>query len=129
MMAPQALHMMNDGMLARLLFLLVVRIHYESSFFFFSSRRRHTRWNCDWSSDVSLPISPDDVMKSLCEEAEEGWKELTKKATSAAGEADKLLKANKPEEAVALLESHPISCLRVRPFFECMNKARAEQDR
>src|SRR5689334_1934789 len=21
-------------------------------FFFFSSRRRHTRWNCDWSSDV-----------------------------------------------------------------------------
>src|SRR6267143_2759123 len=24
--------------------------------FFFSSRRRHTRWNCDWSSDVCLPI-------------------------------------------------------------------------
>src|SRR5689334_23524240 len=23
-----------------------------SCFFFFSSRRRHTRWNCDWSSDV-----------------------------------------------------------------------------
>src|SRR6266481_9113191 len=23
-----------------------------SIFFFFSSRRRHTRWNCDWSSDV-----------------------------------------------------------------------------
>src|SRR6266568_5864 len=23
-----------------------------SFFFFFSSRRRHTRWNCDWSSDV-----------------------------------------------------------------------------
>src|SRR5689334_24842354 len=23
-----------------------------SGFFFFSSRRRHTRWNCDWSSDV-----------------------------------------------------------------------------
>src|SRR6266568_4771931 len=22
--------------------------------FFFSSRRRHTRWNCDWSSDVLL---------------------------------------------------------------------------
>src|SRR5712692_4036751 len=21
-------------------------------FFLFSSRRRHTRWNCDWSSDV-----------------------------------------------------------------------------
>src|SRR5438309_7839846 len=29
-------------------------------FFFFSSRRRHTRWNCDWSSDVcssDLPSS------------------------------------------------------------------------
>src|SRR6267143_4840394 len=24
----------------------------ESFFFFFSSRRRHTIWNCDWSSDV-----------------------------------------------------------------------------
>src|SRR6266568_6511441 len=27
--------------------------------FFFSSRRRHTRWNCDWSSDVcssDLPV-------------------------------------------------------------------------
>src|SRR5689334_24052816 len=30
-------------------------------FFFFSSRRRHTRWNCDWSSDVcssDLPPGP-----------------------------------------------------------------------
>src|SRR5579859_6931199 len=26
-------------------------------FFFFSSRRRHTRFDCDWSSDVALPIS------------------------------------------------------------------------
>src|SRR6267143_3942989 len=28
--------------------------------FFFSSRRRHTRWNCDWSSDVcssDLPLA------------------------------------------------------------------------
>src|SRR5689334_22087930 len=28
------------------------RIHFFFFFFFFSSRRRHTRWNCDWSSDV-----------------------------------------------------------------------------
>src|SRR5689334_24605604 len=28
---------------------MVRRLFY---FFFFSSRRRHTRWNCDWSSDV-----------------------------------------------------------------------------
>src|SRR6267143_1345927 len=30
--------------------------------FFFSSRRRHTRWNCDWSSDVcssDLATDPD----------------------------------------------------------------------
>src|SRR6267143_1176632 len=27
--------------------------------FFFSSRRRHTRWNCDWSSDVcSSDLNP-----------------------------------------------------------------------
>src|SRR5438270_284260 len=26
------------------------------SFFFFSSRRRHTRFDCDWSSDVCFPI-------------------------------------------------------------------------
>src|SRR2546430_13672850 len=25
---------------------------YSSFFFFFSSRRRHTRFDCDWSSDV-----------------------------------------------------------------------------
>src|SRR5689334_1986963 len=28
------------------------RIEFVSVVFFFSSRRRHTRWNCDWSSDV-----------------------------------------------------------------------------
>src|SRR2546427_2817305 len=26
--------------------------HYSEKFFFFSSRRRHTRFDCDWSSDV-----------------------------------------------------------------------------
>src|SRR6266568_3772912 len=31
-------------------------------FFFFSSRRRHTRWNCDWSSDVcSSDLEPFDI--------------------------------------------------------------------
>src|SRR5689334_24526377 len=29
-----------------------MRVIVLCSFFFFSSRRRHTRWNCDWSSDV-----------------------------------------------------------------------------
>src|SRR2546427_6715144 len=27
-------------------------LHHETDFFFFSSRRRHTRFDCDWSSDV-----------------------------------------------------------------------------
>src|SRR6266568_5455548 len=35
--------------------------HISFSCFFFSSRRRHTRWNCDWSSDVS---SSDLVVRS-----------------------------------------------------------------
>src|SRR3989338_1318544 len=29
-----------------------VRVLLYHNIFFFSSRRRHTRWNCDWSSDV-----------------------------------------------------------------------------
>src|SRR5579862_7207736 len=29
-----------------------VNMYNYDYFFFFSSRRRHTRWNCDWSSDV-----------------------------------------------------------------------------
>src|SRR5689334_20470341 len=35
-----------------------------SFLFFFSSRRRHTRWNCDWSSDMcssDLPPDPPDL--------------------------------------------------------------------
>src|SRR5438309_5732921 len=37
-----------------------------STFFFFSSRRRHTRWNCDWSSDVcSSDLSWDS--RELCQ--------------------------------------------------------------
>src|SRR6267143_5093376 len=35
-------------------------------FFFFSSRRRHTRWNCDWSSDVcSSDLLPGDTEQDL----------------------------------------------------------------
>src|SRR5689334_24201878 len=37
--------------------------------FFFSSRRRHTRWNCDWSSDVCssdlLKIAPNNRMPAI----------------------------------------------------------------
>src|SRR5689334_24558806 len=34
------------------LFLVLLVCFFFFFFFFFSSRRRHTRWNCDWSSDV-----------------------------------------------------------------------------
>src|SRR6266481_7557180 len=40
-------------------------------FFFFSSRRRHTRWNCDWSSDVcssDLEAPAQDMMARLFKE-------------------------------------------------------------
>src|SRR2546430_16573808 len=33
-----------------------------SSFFFFSSRRRHTRFDCDWSSDVCSSDLAGDVL-------------------------------------------------------------------
>src|SRR5207237_2793393 len=38
--------------------------------FFFSSRRRHTRFKCDWSSDVCSsdlfrPLHPTDIIKSV----------------------------------------------------------------
>src|SRR5689334_24633857 len=40
-------------MLLELVFIIFLLCIYAFFFFFFfSSRRRHTRWNCDWSSDV-----------------------------------------------------------------------------
>src|SRR5579862_9384449 len=36
-------------------------------FFFFSSRRRHTRWNCDWSSDVCSSDLYGDVQAAFYE--------------------------------------------------------------
>src|SRR6267143_5898990 len=33
--------------------------------FFFSSRRRHTRWNCDWSSDVCSSDLPPQLVAAL----------------------------------------------------------------
>lgn len=77
----------------------------------------------------AVKAAPEESMTSMLEEAQDGAKDLTKKGAAAAAEADKLLKANKPEEAVALLESSPTSYLRCNAFFECMNKARAEQDK
>src|SRR6516164_10173133 len=38
---------------------VIITKHKCNGLFFFSSRRRHTRWNCDWSSDGALPILKD----------------------------------------------------------------------
>src|SRR6267143_2985542 len=38
-------------------------------FFFFSSRRRHTRWNCEWSSDVCSS----DLLIELSRAAPDGY--------------------------------------------------------
>src|SRR5688572_32438368 len=59
-----------------LLFLLFCLFFF---FFFFSSRRRHTRFDCDWSSDV---CSSDLVFRTgallLCQPSAKwsGWREL-----------------------------------------------------
>src|SRR5579862_546749 len=34
------------------MFFIIIPVLLFTMFFFFSSRRLHTRWNCDWSSDV-----------------------------------------------------------------------------
>src|SRR5689334_3311556 len=45
-------------------------------FFFFSSRRRHTRWNCDWSSDVCSSDLVDGIQKQLDIAAEDAGIEV-----------------------------------------------------
>src|SRR2546427_2232423 len=41
---------------------------YDLFFFFFSSRRRHTRFDCDWSSDVcSSDLAQDDHMMTAAD--------------------------------------------------------------
>src|SRR6266481_4528018 len=43
-------------------------------FFFFSSRRRHTRWNCDWSSDVcSSDLSDVAAIQTTAVRAGDAW--------------------------------------------------------
>src|SRR5689334_24760432 len=41
-------------------------------FLFFSSRRRHTRWNCDWSSDVCSSDLDRQVIDAAAREFREG---------------------------------------------------------
>src|SRR2546430_317798 len=65
--------------------------------FFFSSRRRHTRFDCDWSSDVCSSDLP--VVTGLYDE-EEGWRPTHIKL---ADEADLLLIAPATANSIAKL--------------------------
>src|SRR6266568_6350355 len=58
-------------------------------FFFFSSRRRHTRWNCDWSSDVCSSDLLLAVLPPVATSADEYRERLAREA----GEADRKLRA------------------------------------
>src|SRR2546430_4334141 len=54
---------------------LLMYSQYRLLFFFFSSRRRHTRFDCDWSSDVcssnltEAPVLGGHVVKAVVERA------------------------------------------------------------
>src|SRR5438309_11750811 len=53
-------------------FLSISYIYYF--FFFFSSRRRHTRWNCDWSSDVcSSDLRNPTIVVSIFSHVPDAW--------------------------------------------------------
>src|SRR2546427_827049 len=43
---------------------IILLLHFLS--FFFSSRRRHTIFDCDWSSDVCFPICLSPTTRSRC---------------------------------------------------------------
>src|SRR5688572_31749765 len=45
----------SSSMMLRIEF-LIDSVSFFFIYFFFSSRRRHTRFDCDWSSDGALPI-------------------------------------------------------------------------
>src|SRR5256886_10412681 len=56
---------------------MILYTHCVSLYFFFSSRRRHTRFDCDWSSDVCssdlYPIRPyDTVMQAIAKKIANG---------------------------------------------------------
>ncbi|HUQ49733.1 MAG TPA: protein kinase [Terriglobales bacterium] len=77
----------------------------------------------------AVKAAPDESLKSLLAQARQRLDENTRKAAAVAAEADKLLKANKGDEAVALLEGQPSSYTRHSTYFEVMARCRAEQER
>src|SRR5689334_19115800 len=93
-------------------------------FFFFSSRRRHTRWNCDWSSDVCssdlehfIEHRREVVTRRTRFELREAeaQRELVEGLGMAVTEVDLVVKtireSNDPEEARAKLMALPLAGL------------------
>src|SRR5689334_21039127 len=61
-------------------------------FFFFSSRRRHTRWNCDWSSDVCSSDLGDQSDETLIAEGRRiGFPLMVKAAAGGGGRGMRLV--------------------------------------
>ncbi len=77
----------------------------------------------------TIKAAPDEGLKSLLGQTRQKLDELNRKAAAAAAEADKLLKANKVDEAMILLEEQPESLARVSAFADVLGRARAEQEK
>src|SRR2546430_5856800 len=82
---------------------VVVCLVGERNCFFFSSRRRHTRFDCDWSSDVcsSDLIGFGDVIEVHCVELSPLLVNCSEKEMSEVG-------PEKPKEIVAERHSLPV---------------------
>src|SRR2546430_876940 len=75
-------------------------------FFFFSSRRRHTRFDCDWSSDVcSSDLALQLCVGSIAENLERVRKQIAHAAAKAGGATDEI-------ELVAITKTHPAEKVR-----------------
>src|SRR2546427_940248 len=94
---------------------LGVMILCHSCFFFFSSRRRHTRFDCDWSSDVCSSdlvllrpgaITRDDIERA-CGQRPLSKEELQENTPRASGT---LLAHYAPNAQVRLMEIGRASC-------------------
>ncbi|HUR36259.1 MAG TPA: protein kinase, partial [Terriglobales bacterium] len=77
----------------------------------------------------AVKAAPDESLKTLLGQAKQKLDDVAKKASAVAAEADKLLKANKVDEAVVMLEAQPEAFTRHTAFFETVKRARAEQEK
>src|SRR5256886_8244239 len=78
-----------------------------TSSFFFSSRRRHTRFDCDWSSDVcSSDLAAAERLNELVRQLENSIEKLAQQAEglSREGERAAAAHAERNTEAVKLNE-------------------------